>query len=179
MVMTSIGVAGDRARALADVLARRDTFAIAAAAATLPELVVDAAFPTSITVLEEGPDRESTHARVAIAKSLGSRVVLVLARPESQRVAWGADVVVFGSCDEEQLADLAETEERDEEWEQDRMPARRPPRRTFSERERQALLIWERTASIGAIAEEMGVTHATASTFLWRARRKLKAGFVL
>ena len=177
MVMTSIGVAGDRARALADVLARRDTFAIAAAAATLPELVVDAAFPTSITVLEEAPDRESTHARVAIAKSLGSRVVLLLASPESQHVAWGADLVVFGACDEAQIIGLAEPDCRP--GDPPRTPARRPPRRTFSERERQAILIWERTSSIGAIAEEMGVTHATASTFLWRARRKLKGGFVL
>lgn len=173
MKRTAIAVVGPRARDIGEQMAEHGTFAVTTVVPSFAQLLTDSRFPTRLVILEDGPDPDCTRARIAIAQSLGSRVVLVTDDPTAG-AGEGADVVVRRTLSPETLAELAAAEA--ETLRRSRPAPRVRPLTPITPREREALTSWRRLGNIRLVAEELNVGYQTAATLLKRARTKVKAG---
>lgn len=174
----TVAALGERACEIGRALARDDSFSVTMTADTFPQLLRHDAFPTRVLLVDEVDDLDRTRARIEIAQGLGARVVLVVRQARSARLSWGADFVVHADVDRSELLRLVRDDaELRKRRRQEAYAA--PPRTGFTEREREALMLWTRSESVAVVASQMQISNATASTFLWRARRKLSAGSAL
>jgi DNA-binding CsgD family transcriptional regulator len=170
--LPTLAVLGPESRRVATRLPVTSSYVWIASADTLTQLVTSRAFPSTILITDQAGSIEATIARIKVARQLGARVLLITRDRAATSRTWPADETVPSDAGIDQLATsisclLSSSSPRHETL------ARVS---SMTSREREALLLWAHHESVASIADQMEVSNATASTFLWRARRKLSQG---